>query len=65
MSITPSEGETGRRGAARPDDGERGRSFKRRIECDGATNAPPPDGPARGGGLREPDAWRRRGQARG
>jgi hypothetical protein len=37
---------------------ERERAFARRIECDGDGYSAAPRGPSRGGGMREPGAWR-------
>ncbi|HYH82326.1 MAG TPA: hypothetical protein VEX86_21220 [Longimicrobium sp.] len=45
--------------SARPADAGRGFAFARRIACDG-DRALSAGTPARGGGLREPEAWERR-----
>ena len=57
MSSIPAD----RRGEWR-DEAQRG-TFARRIECDG-TRRDAQAAPARGGGLREADAWARRLHAR-
>ena len=59
MSSIPTERGSDRRISAPSADSERSYGFSRRIECDGA-RAPEHAAPARGGGLREPDAWARR-----
>ena len=47
-------------GAAEAQRESRGRRFARRIECDGDGDgySAAPRGPSRGGGMREPGAWR-------
>ena len=58
MSSIQTDRAGDRRMSALPADADR-RHFTRRIECDG-TRGPAHGAPARGGGLREPDAWTRR-----
>ncbi|HET7461347.1 MAG TPA: hypothetical protein VFJ82_08855 [Longimicrobium sp.] len=55
MSSTPADPRAERRNA-RGDEAERG-TFARRIDCDGE-RGPMRAAPTRGGGLREPGAWR-------
>jgi len=57
MSSTPADRGAERRNARR-DEAER-RTFARRIDCDGE-RGPVQAAPARGGGAREPGAWRGR-----
>lgn len=61
MSTTPADRGAERRNARRDED-ER-RTFSRRIECDGE-RGPMQAAPTRGGGQREPGAWRGRGDER-
>ena len=59
MSSIHTERGGERRMSGLPVDADRRQPFTRRIECDG-TRGPAHGAPARGGGLREPDAWTRR-----
>jgi hypothetical protein len=56
MSFTPAPTPAPNDGAEARQRSTRERRFARRIECDGH-GAQSTASPARGGGLREPDAW--------
>jgi hypothetical protein len=63
MSTTPNERGAGRHMSARTASGDRVVAFARRIDCDGDRVSAQAH-PARGGGLREPEAWARRREPR-
>jgi hypothetical protein len=58
--ATPAERPSAARHDAPPQDG---RTFARQIDCEGA-GGPLAGAPARGGGLRDPQEWGRRRDAR-
>jgi hypothetical protein len=63
MSTSTNERGAGRHMSARGASDDHAGAFARRIDCDGDRVSAQPH-PARGGGLREPEAWERRREPR-